>query len=197
MEQARAAVYDCIEHSSHFGIPDSSFRWRKRGKSMKIMVFLQGTILMHRSGLGQPREERVRQVLNREKSIYDWASYVPIGDAVKKLRKWKAQGAEIIYLSSHKKSEDIRLDEIVLRKYGFPDGTVFFRRDHEEYKDVAERVRPDILIDDDCESIGGEKEMTYPHIKPDLQKVVKSVVVQEFDGIDHLPDEISALISRL
>jgi hypothetical protein len=197
MEQARAAVYDCIEHSSHFGIPYSSFRWRKRGKSMKIMVFLQGTILMHRSVLGQPREERVRQVLNREKSIYDWASYVPIGDALKKLWKWKAQGAEIAYLSSHKAIEDIRTDEAVLRIYGFPNGPVFFRRDREEYKDVAERIRPDVLIEDDCESIGGENQMTYPHIKLEIQGAIKSVVVQEFGGIDHLPDEISTLISRL
>lgn len=59
--------------------------------------------------------------------------------------------------------------------------------------DVAERVLPDILIEDDCESIGGEKEMTYPHIKPELKTRIKSIVIKEFCGLDHLPDEVSAL----
>lgn len=45
---------------------------------------------------------------------------------------------------------------------------------------------PDILIEDDCESIGGEKEMVYPHIKDELKSKIKSIVVKEFEGIDHL-----------
>jgi len=59
---------------------------------------------------------------------------------------------------------------------------------------VAERVMPDILIEDDCESIGGESEMTYPHIREDLKQKIKSIVVKEFQGIDHLPDSLTALI---
>ena len=54
---------------------------------------------------------------------------------------------------------------------------------------------PDVLVEDDCESIGGEVEMTYPHIRPELKPRIKSVVVREFGGIDHLPDDISALAS--
>ena len=50
----------------------------------------------------------------------------------------------------------------------------------EEYKDVAERVMPDVLIEDDCESIGGEIEMSYPHIKDELRARIRSVVVKEF-----------------
>jgi len=53
---------------------------------------------------------------------------------------------------------------------------------------------PDILIEDDCESIGGESEMTYPHIREDLKQKIKSIVVKEFQGIDHLPDSLTALI---
>jgi len=59
---------------------------------------------------------------------------------------------------------------------------------------VAERVMPDILIEDDCESIGGESEMIYPHIREDLKQKIKSIVVKEFQGIDHLPDSLTALI---
>jgi len=49
------------------------------------------------------------------------------------------------------------------------------------------------LIEDDCESIGGMEEMTIINIKPDLKKKIKSVVVKEFEGIDHLPDDLKNL----
>jgi hypothetical protein len=58
---------------------------------------------------------------------------------------------------------------------------------------VAERTLPDILIEDDCECIGGESEMTYPHIRQELKSMIKSIVVKEFSGIDHLPDALSEL----
>jgi hypothetical protein len=56
-------------------------------------------------------------------------------------------------------------------------------------------VLPDVLIEDDCESIGGESEMTYPQLTPALKQRIRSIVVPEFGGIDHLPDELTALIS--
>ena len=36
--------------------------------------------------------------------------------------------------------------------------------------------------------------MIYPHIAPDIQKSIKSIVVREFAGIDDLPDDLSELI---
>ena len=160
---------------------------------MKIMVFLHGTAIMHRAALGKERRERVQQVFERDPSIRNFASYVPVDNSVRKLQAWSGQGAEIVYLSSHKKVEDVESDKIVLRNYDFPEGDVYFRQGDESYADVAERVLPDVLIEDDCESIGGEKEMTYPHIKPERKARIKSIVVREFIGIDHLPDELSAL----
>jgi hypothetical protein len=160
---------------------------------MKIMVFLHGTTIMHAAAVGRTREERVKQVLDLNKSLFDFASYFPVDNAVKKLQAWRQQNAEIVYLSSHRKIEDIEIDESVLRTHSFPEGQVFFRHNDEQYKDVAERVLPAILIEDDCESIGGEKEMTYPLIKPELKARIKSIVVKEFGGIDHLPDDLSAL----
>ena len=136
---------------------------------MKILVFLHGTAIMHRNALGHTRLEHVQQVLDKDDSIYNFASYVPVGDVVKKLQAWEEQGAEIEYLSSHRRVEDVEKDKQVLRVYGFPEGQVFFRSSGEEYKDVAERALPDVLIEDDCESIGGEKEMTYPNIQPELK----------------------------
>jgi hypothetical protein len=160
---------------------------------MKIMVFLHGTTIMHRSALGRTRDERVRQVLGGDESVYDFASYVPVDNAVRKLQAWKEQGAEIAYMSSRREVEEIETDARVLAAHGFPPGQIFYRQGVEEYKDVAERIQPDILIEDDCESIGGEVEMTYPHIKPELKARIKSIVVKEFGGIDHLPDEVKSL----
>jgi hypothetical protein len=37
---------------------------------------------MHRGGLDRTREERVRQVREGEKTVFDWPAYVPIGPAV-------------------------------------------------------------------------------------------------------------------
>jgi hypothetical protein len=163
---------------------------------MNIMVFLHGTAIMHRNGGGRTREERVQQVRKREASVHDYASYIPVGDAVRKLHVWSTQGAAITYLSSHRDRTDVEQDKLVLRTYGFPAGEVFFRQGHQTYQDIVERAIPDILIEDDCESIGGDKEMTYPHINPALQSKIKSIIVKEFGGIDHLPDKIVLLANE-
>jgi len=161
---------------------------------MMIMVFLHGTVLMHPSGVGQTREERVRQVLDGDESLYDFAAYLPVGEAVQKLRAWRGQGAEIVYLSSHMDFEDVEKDLIVLRMHAFPQGPVYFRQGDEGYGAVIARVLPDVLIEDDCESIGGIAQMTYPQIEPDIRARIKSIVVKEFGGIDHLPDDILELV---
>jgi predicted secreted acid phosphatase len=109
------------------------------------------------------------------------------------LQNWKNDGAEILYLTSRKKSEEIQQIQNVLKKFKFPDGQLLFRQKDEEYKDVAERIVPDALVEDDCESIGGIDEMTITHVKPEIKKKIKSIPIKEFGGIDHLPDKISAL----
>ncbi|MBN1440152.1 MAG: hypothetical protein JW929_12155 [Anaerolineales bacterium] len=161
---------------------------------MKVLILLQGTVLMHRSGLGRTREERVRQVIEADPSIYDWVSYVPIGHAAEKIRIWKIQGAEIGYLSPHRTAADVGIDAEVLQAHRFPAGQVFSRREGEGYPEVIERVRPDILVEDDRESIGGERGMVFPRVRQELRRRIKSIVVREFGGIDHLPDEIATLL---
>ena len=149
---------------------------------------------MHKNGIGHTREQIVQQVINEELSINDFVLYVPIGDAVKKLTQWKNQGAEIFYLTSRRKSEEINEVKSVLQRYGFPDGQLLFRQDGEEYKDVAEKIMPDVLIEDNCESIGGTEEMTFTHINPVLKTKIISMPVREFGGIDHLENKISAFL---
>lgn len=160
---------------------------------MKIMIFLHGTIIMQKSGLGVSREERVEQVKNNESSVLDYGNYIPVGHSAEKLNYWHEKGAEIIYLSSHKNEEDIKKDIQVLTKYNFPKGPVLYRKKNQTYAFAAEKVMPNILIEDDCESIGGEVEMTYPHINIDKRKQIKSIVVKEFSGIDHLPNSLEEL----
>jgi len=150
---------------------------------------------MHKDAKGLTREEIVKQVMEGDESINDYALYIPVGNAVKKLQEWKGQGAKICYLSSHKNARDVEKDNFVLKKYAFPDGQIFYRRNKEEYKDVVERIRPlpDVIVEDDCESIGGKAEMVYPNLKPELKNKIKSIVVKEFEGINYIPDKISEL----
>lgn len=125
--------------------------------------------------------------------MHQYDSYVPIGLAVKKLQTWKHDGSTILYLTSRRKPKEIRQIQNVLKKFRFPEDQIFFRRKNEGYNHVAERVLPDVIVEDDCESIGGIDEMTITHIKPELKKKIKSIQVKEFGGIDYLPDNISAL----
>ncbi|EKD53539.1 MAG: hypothetical protein ACD_61C00019G0005 [uncultured bacterium] len=181
---------------------------------MNILVFTEGTIIMHKSAIGFSRKEIVRQSakegIQREakalfykskfdvpvelNSVHDYGNYVPNGRAVEKLKLWNKQGAKIYYLSSRRVESEIKAVREVLKKYDFPDSqNLLFRKHDQEYADVAEMLKPDILIEDDCESIGGEAQMTYPHIRPEIKSKIKSLVVEEFGGIDHLPDNINKL----
>lgn len=162
------------------------------GMSIKILVFTEGTIFTHQDWLSLSREETVRRV--REGESPGYAGTVPIGNAAKKLWTWKREGAEVLYLTSRREPIDIEKVKEVLQQYAIPDGEVFFRRAGEEYAHVAERVMPDIIVEDDCESIGGEVEMTFPRIRPGIKEKIKSIVVKEFGGIDHLPGNVSGLM---
>ena len=172
---------------------------------MKILIFLQGTLIMHSDGIGKSREEIIEQVKAQSESVRDFASYVPIGDAAKKLSSWAKQGGEIYYLSALTENKKVRGDEIVdkeglavdqeiLRRYGFPKGKIYHRQVGESYAQITEKIMPDILIEDDCESIGGKKEMTITFIKPEIKQKIKSIVVKEFGGIDHLPNDLGELL---
>jgi len=177
---------------------------------MKILVFTEGTIFIHKRWVNLQRAEIVKLVkswssLSREEleklknsgtapGLGDYTGSVPIGDCVKKIQTWKKQGATIMYLTSRTKAEEIQIIKELLKKYHFPEGELLFRKVGEEYKDVAERTFPDVIVEDDCESIGGESEMTYPHIKPEMKAKIKAIVVKEFGGIDHLPDDITELL---
>ncbi len=164
---------------------------------MKILVFAEGTILMHLSPEVLTREKRVAQSKRGGRAIRDYRHYVPTGNAVQKLLAWKKQGAKIYYLTSRTALEEIADINQVLERYQFPDKeNLLYRKEGQEYKDVGEKLMPDIIIEDDCESIGGEVEMVYPHIRKELKSKIKSIMVKEFGGIDHLPSTLDELINH-
>src|SRR3989338_740020 len=81
---------------------------------MKILVFLHGTLIMHKSAEGKSCEERVRQVESKDPSVLDYASYIHVGNAVEKLKSWQKRGAEILYLSSHETVEDVEKEMTII-----------------------------------------------------------------------------------
>jgi hypothetical protein len=153
-----------------------------------LLVFLHGTALMHAGAAGVSRARRVQQVREGDPSVRDFAAYVPAEAVVQKLRRWQEQGAEILYLSSRRTAEDV----VVLERHGFPPGRLLFRRAGESYAAVVERNLPDVLIEDDCESIGAA-EMTYPRLSAEARSRIAWVVVPEFGGFGDLPDSVHDL----
>lgn len=174
---------------------------------MTILIFTEGTILMHKKGINISREERVRQSklagIEREEtsvifdskfqksapgSVHDYTSYVPIDNAVGKIKSWKNLGTTIYYMTSRRAKDDIQAISNVLKKYNFPDyKNLLFRKTNENYKEIVEKLMPDIFIEDDCESIGGAKEMTSTYLSKESKSKIQIFTVQEFGGINHLP----------
>jgi hypothetical protein len=151
---------------------------------MKILVFTEGTLMMHSSGIIPKGKSDWDKTVKNDSSIYDYSSYIPVKNSVKKLKAWEAKGAEILYLTSRRKTEEVQQIRNVLKRHGFPNGELFFIKRTEKYEDVIERVKPDVYIDDDCESIGGND--IQRNIDP--RSNTRIIIVKEFRGIDHLPD---------
>lgn len=58
---------------------------------------------------------------------------------------------------------------------------------------IIEALCPDILIKDDCKSIGGDWQMCITKVNLELKEKIKSIIVPEFKGIDNLSFDINCL----
>lgn len=58
----------------------------------------------------------------------------------------------------------------LLRKYEFVGTFLVAREKKESYQDIVEHLKPDILIEDDCKSIGGAWQMCISKLKPEIRK---------------------------
>lgn len=141
-----------------------------------IMIFVEGTVLKTKSLF----------------SLYNPMSYVPIGNCVNIINGWQQQGAEIVYCTSRRKQAPAIAR--LLKQFAFAGTRLYFRGKGQRYNDIAEIVLPDILIEDNCRSIGGSWQMCITHVAPDKKEKIKSVVVKEFKGIDSLPVSLPDLL---
>lgn len=118
--------------------------------------------------------------------------YLPIGRAKEIIRCWQQQGARIVYCTSRKERQ---ADDIaaLLKKYGFTSAFLVARERGETYRYLVEAIRPAVLVEDDCKSIGGAWQMCITKVKPEIKEKIVSVVVPEFKGIDCLPTNIGQL----
>jgi len=150
-----------------------------RNSNNAIMIFAEGTILKPKSIF----------------SLYSHESYIPIGNCVKIIGGWQAQGAEIVYCTSRKNQQAVEIANLI-KQFGFVGTRLYFRDEKQKYKDIVEDAKPNILIEDDCKSIGGSWQMCITHIDQQFKEKIKSIIVKEFRGIDHLPTNLSELQYR-
>jgi hypothetical protein len=172
---------------------------------VKVLVYLQGTIIMHKSGKDKIPQERRKQVLDKsDETIFDFENYIPINKANDILTKWKMKGIDIVYMSSHRNKKDLNKDIKVLEKYNFPKGEILYRDFFHRYNSLIKKELPDIIIEDDCASIGNwirerykfipetivnflkRREMIYPCLDYKIKQNIKSIVIEEFSGIENI-----------
>lgn len=135
------------------------------------MLFVEGTIFKPKAKL----------------YLLSFKNYVPVGNCVKIINGWHEQGAQVSYCTS-RKGKNVRVIADLLERHGLPGERLYFRDGTQTYKDIVEAVKPDVLIEDDCVSIGGARQMCITHVSPEIKRDIQSVVVREFEGIDHLMD---------
>jgi hypothetical protein len=141
------------------------------------MIFTEGTILGPKNIL----------------EYFFCSRYIPIGGCVGKIRCLEEQGAEILYCTSRKREKNRNAIADILRRYHFPGTRLYYRAEKQRYKDIIEEVMPDILIEDDCKSLGGAWQMCITDVKPEVKGKIKSIVVKEFVGLDSLPVSLTEL----
>lgn len=160
-------------------------------EKIKMLIFTDGTILIHSSKIIPKLGGFKDKSKIKDPTYFDLNTYVSIDNAVKKLNTWVSTGVTLSYLSPRKNNKELEEERSILRKNKFPKGRLYHRKGNEEYKEIVERIKPNILIEDDCRSIG-KNEIITPKLTPKLK--IKCIVVKEFNGIDHLPNRIDELL---
>jgi hypothetical protein len=148
-------------------------------QKLTIMIFLEGTIL------------GPKRLIDH----FSHAKYIPIGNCVVKISRWSNEGARIVYMTYIKKESSAESAKNILVKYGFPGQYLYHRTKGEKYKDIVEAVKPNILIEDNCKSIGVKWQMSITYVDAKIKDKIKSIVVKEFKGIDLLPDNRTELMN--
>ena len=142
---------------------------RIKNNNKKIMIFVEGTIL-------KPKYNNIFSRIHMTR-------YIPINNARETLNKWQEEGYEIIYLTSLRGRNAMkmarRLDDL-----GFEGSMVGYREKGQNYSTLIKEEMPNILIEDDWASVGGEKMMCYEELDDEVKEKVRFIKVKEFEGID-------------
>lgn len=140
-----------------------------KNNNKKIMIFVEGTIL----------KPKYNNILSR----ISMTTYIPINNAIETLKKWQEEGYEVIYLTSLKGRRAMKMAQH-LDELGFTGSMVGYRQKNQDYATLIKEELPDILIEDNCLSVGGGQNMCYNLLSDELKKEIKHIVVEEFKGID-------------
>lgn len=140
-----------------------------KNNNKKIMIFVEGTIL----------KPKYNNILSR----ISMTTYIPINNAIETLKKWQEEGYEVIYLTSLKGRRAMKMAQH-LDELGFTGSMVGYRQKNQDYATLIKEELPDILIEDNCLSVGGEQNMCYNLLSDELKKEIKHIVIEEFKGID-------------
>jgi hypothetical protein len=71
------------------------------------------------------------------------------------LKSWSEHGAELAYFTPARKQETVEKRNAALKKHGFPEGPLYSRGETKSYAEAAQEIQADVIVEDDCESIGG------------------------------------------
>lgn len=133
------------------------------------MIFIEGTTFYTKSLL----------------FLFTKHGYKPIGNAVEIVNALYDKGYEV-YLCSYVRKKRYNFIKSIVDFYGMAYTEILCRDKGETYSQIVERLEPDILIEDDCKSIGGLKAFCITNVKEEIKKDVQSIIVPEFAGIDNI-----------
>lgn len=89
-----------------------------------------------------------------------------------------------MYCTSRRKG--VRGIEVLLKQHKFWENRLYYREKGQGYKNIVQSVMPDVLIKDDCRSVGGSWQMCIRKVNPVLRTRIKSIIVPELKRIDSL-----------
>ena len=138
----------------------------------KIMIFIEGTTFYTRPIL----------------FLFTKYGYKPIGNAVQIVNSLYDKGHGI-YLCSYVRVKRYAFIKSTIDFYGMKYTEILCRNQNEQYSDIVERIRPNILIEDDCRSIGGQNKWCITNVSNEIKTEIQSIIVPEFKGIDKVEIE--------
>lgn len=136
---------------------------------MKIMIFIERTTFKTRFPI----------------FLFSKYGYKPIDSAVEIVNGWQKQGYEI-YLCSYVRNRRYSFIKRIIDFYGMKYNEILYREKGEKYSEIVESIKPDILIEDDCKSIGGQREWCITNVRKEIKEGIHSIIVPESKGIDYV-----------